>query len=159
MTTALPGSLPALHKTLLTRGPGMMPTHQCLLSSPGSVSFSLQVLEGLQEVALGQVSVDTQARHPSGARAKPRASFWCGKQSEYRNVSQVCPGHWRSVSAEPRCSEQLSRTRESTTGPWVLLLCSAESWIEEAVGANGAQWGCSTQQGFRKASGGEGMII
>lgn len=46
-----------------------------------------------------------------------------------------------------------------TTGSWVLLLCSAESWIEEAVGANGAQWSCSTQRGFRKASGGEGVII
>lgn len=46
-----------------------------------------------------------------------------------------------------------------TTGSWVLLLCSAESWTEEAVGANGAQWSRSTPQGFRKASGGEGVII
>lgn len=91
----------------------MMPTHQCLLSSPGSVSFSLQVLEGSQEVALGQVSVDTQARHPSGARAKPRASSRYGKQSEYGNVGQVCPEHWSRVNAEPMCPEQLSRTRRS----------------------------------------------
>lgn len=40
----------------------MMPTYQSLFSSPGCVSFSLQVLEALQEVALGQVSVDTQAK-------------------------------------------------------------------------------------------------
>lgn len=39
--------------------------HTCL-PSPGCVFFSLQVSEGSQALALGQVSVDTQARCPSG---------------------------------------------------------------------------------------------
>lgn len=100
--------LPALHEILSTRDPGMLPTHLSLFSSPDSVSFSLQVLEGSQEVALGQVSVDNQADAHLGARAKPRASAWY--------VGQASPGHWHGGDAETTCPKQLPRTQGSHRG-------------------------------------------
>lgn len=47
-----------------------MPTHQFLFCSSVCVPFSLQVLEGSQEVAQGQVSVDTQERRPCGDQSQ-----------------------------------------------------------------------------------------
>lgn len=73
----------------------MMPTQQSLFFSPDSVS-SPQVLEGLQELALGQVSVDTQTRCPSGGQSQAQGIWYVG---------QASPGHGRGGDAGTTCPE------------------------------------------------------